>query len=95
MLRILRNAARATLCAAAFLAPVSAFAQARNYLWEVVSVTGKAYLFGTVHAGKATWYPLPPGNPVTPPPTADQLEPSHLAILLALTPPAVLNDPPA
>ena len=41
------------------LAP-SAFAQAeKRFLWEVVSMTNRAYLFGTVHAGKADWYPLP------------------------------------
>ena len=34
-------------------------ALAANFLWEVTSVTNKAYLFGTVHAGKANWYPLP------------------------------------
>ena len=34
-------------------------AAAANYLWEVSSLTNRAYLFGTVHAGKAAWYPLP------------------------------------
>jgi len=34
-------------------------AAAANYLWEVSSLTNRAYLFGTVHAGKASWYPLP------------------------------------
>jgi uncharacterized protein YbaP (TraB family) len=29
------------------------------YLWEVTSLTNRAYLFGTVHAGKESWYPLP------------------------------------
>src|SRR3990172_5286756 len=33
-------------------------------------------------------------HPLTPPPNADQLLPSHLAILLALMPPAVVNLPP-
>ena len=32
---------------------------ARHYLWEVSSLTNKVYLFGTVHAGKRSFYPLP------------------------------------
>ena len=32
---------------------------ARNYLWEVTSLTGRVYLYGTVHAGKSAWFPLP------------------------------------
>jgi uncharacterized protein YbaP (TraB family) len=54
---ILRIAARLLLLFAAVLsaAPVAA----DNFLWEVVSVTNRVYLFGTVHAGKAEWYPLP------------------------------------
>ena len=43
------------LAAAALPAP----ATAANFLWEVVSLTNRAYLFGTVHAGKKDWYPLP------------------------------------
>jgi uncharacterized protein len=35
----------------------SAFAQL--YLWEVTSLTNKIYLYGTVHAGKQSWFPLP------------------------------------
>lgn len=31
----------------------------RHFLWEVSSLTNTVYLFGTVHAGKAAWYPLP------------------------------------
>jgi uncharacterized protein YbaP (TraB family) len=44
------------------LLAVVAFASAANaqsYLWEVSSLTNRVYLFGTVHAGKASWYPLP------------------------------------
>ena len=45
---------------AAFLVAFVAIpACAETSLWEVVSVTNRAYLFGTVHAGKASWYPLP------------------------------------
>lgn len=32
---------------------------ARHFLWEVSSLTNRIYLFGTVHAGKASFYPLP------------------------------------
>ena len=38
---------------------VAAPAAAESFLWEVASLTNRAYLFGTVHAGKADWYPLP------------------------------------
>jgi uncharacterized protein len=31
----------------------------RHFLWEVSSLTNHVYLFGTVHAGKPAWYPLP------------------------------------
>lgn len=31
----------------------------RLYLWEVTSLTNRVYLYGTVHAGKASFYPLP------------------------------------
>lgn len=34
-------------------------AAAESFLWEVSSLTNKVYLFGTVHAGKQSWYPLP------------------------------------
>lgn len=43
------------LAASAFAAP----AAAESFLWEVTSLTNRAYLFGTIHAGKADWYPLP------------------------------------
>ena len=32
---------------------------AKSFLWEVSTITNKLYLFGTVHAGKASFYPLP------------------------------------
>ena len=38
------------------LAPLAA---ADEFLWEVSSLTNKVYLYGTVHAGKKEWYPLP------------------------------------
>jgi uncharacterized protein YbaP (TraB family) len=34
-------------------------ALADNYLWEVSSLSNKLYLFGTIHAGKKDWFPLP------------------------------------
>ena len=47
------------LLAGLLLACVAAPAPAANFLWEVVSMTNRAYLYGTVHAGKQGWYPLP------------------------------------
>jgi len=43
--------------AVAALAAGSAHAQ--NFLWEVTSLANRAYLFGTLHAGRKDWYPLP------------------------------------
>lgn len=43
----------------AIAALAAAPALAQNLLWEVSSLTNKVYLFGTIHAGKASWYPLP------------------------------------
>jgi len=37
----------------------SADAAKKHYLWEVSSVSNRIYLYGTVHAGMASWYPLP------------------------------------
>jgi len=57
-----------SLLAALLLASVPAWAQApaatvgtgsSHYLWQVSSMTNRIYLFGTVHAGKASWYPFP------------------------------------
>ena len=56
----LRQSARSLLLFLAALL-VAAPAAATNYLWEVSSLTNRVYLFGTVHAGKAAWYPLPNG----------------------------------
>lgn len=54
MIRFLHRAFLACLIAA------SSLASAENFLWEVSSMTNRVYLFGTVHAGKKAWYPLPP-----------------------------------
>ena len=48
---------RSTAAFAATLAALGAGAQ--NFLWEVTGLTNHAYLFGTLHAGKPEWYPLP------------------------------------
>jgi len=51
---------RAHFLVAALLALALALpASAANFLWEVKSVTNRIYLFGTIHAGKKEWYPLP------------------------------------
>jgi uncharacterized protein len=34
-------------------------ATGRLFAWEITSLTGRLYLCGTVHAGKASFYPLP------------------------------------
>ncbi len=43
----------------AFALAAAPATQGANFLWEVSSLTNRAYLFGTVHAGKPEWYPLP------------------------------------
>jgi uncharacterized protein YbaP (TraB family) len=58
-MKTFNRSARAFLLALLALA-AAAPAAAANYLWEVSSVTNRVYLFGTVHAGKHGWYPLPP-----------------------------------
>ena len=50
---------RARLVALILWLAAAAPATAANFLWEVVSMSNRAYLFGTVHAGKKDWYPLP------------------------------------
>lgn len=47
---------RAILLAGALA--LAAPAHAAHFLWEVVSLTNRVYLFGTIHAGKKEWYPL-------------------------------------
>ena len=34
-------------------------ARAEHFLWEVRSMTNTVYLYGTIHAGKKEWFPLP------------------------------------
>src|SRR6185312_419296 len=53
----MRRLARFVLALAALAAALPACAV--SYLWEVTSLTNRVYLFGTVHAGMASWYPLP------------------------------------
>jgi uncharacterized protein YbaP (TraB family) len=45
--------------AASPAAPTPAAPSPRDYLWEVSSLTNRIYLYGTVHAGKPSFYPLP------------------------------------
>lgn len=40
-------------------APPATTPAARQYLWEVASLTNRVYLYGTVHAGKPGFFPLP------------------------------------
>ena len=54
MTATLRRAAAALL-----LCALAAPAAAQNFLCEVVGLTNRVYLYGTAHAGKAEWYPLP------------------------------------
>jgi len=48
------------ICGAfAFSVPAAAQAtEPKLFLWEVVSMTNRAWLFGTIHAGKKEWFPL-------------------------------------
>jgi uncharacterized protein YbaP (TraB family) len=55
--RILNPLIRTLAAIAVIAAPLQAHAAA--FLWEVSSMTNKIYLYGTVHAGKKEWYPLP------------------------------------
>ena len=57
--RILRFLAAAAALGFAAATPAQAPAPGA-YFWEVTALTNRIYLFGTVHAGKAAWYPLPP-----------------------------------
>lgn len=52
--RLLQCAAVCMLSAA-----MVAQAQAKNFLWQVKSKTTMVYLYGTIHAGKKSFYPLP------------------------------------
>lgn len=55
----LSRALAALALAAPSISPAQAPATGQHFLWEVVSLTNRAYLYGTIHAGKANWYPLP------------------------------------
>ena len=72
-------------------------APAAEFLWEVTSLTGRAYLFGTVHAGRKEWYPLPK-------PVEAAFDESAVLVVeaditdaegLAKTAPAMMLQPPA
>ena len=51
---------RVTLLLALGLAFAATPAAAGPYLWEVLSMNNRVYLYGTVHAGRKEWFPLPP-----------------------------------
>jgi uncharacterized protein YbaP (TraB family) len=40
--------------------PSSKVSSTKAFLWEVKSATATTYLFGTIHVGKKSFYPLPP-----------------------------------
>ena len=53
-------AALACCCALAGAAAPAAEAGApKHFLWKVTGPKGVVYLLGTIHAGKADFYPLP------------------------------------
>ena len=52
----MKRSIHAAALAALFLFALPA--SALSYLWEVSSLTNKVYLFGTIHAGMSSWYPL-------------------------------------
>jgi hypothetical protein len=52
-------AALALLCGAAVVHVARADDAPRHFLWKVTGGKGVVYLFGTVHVGKADFYPLP------------------------------------
>jgi len=67
--------------------------------WEVLQLKSTGHtviepMKFTPPAGAAA-PPAADSRPFTPPPTEDQLEPSHFAMQLALIPPALVNRPPA
>lgn len=51
--------ARAPFFLVVLLALAATPAASALYLWEVISLTNHVYLYGTVHAGRAEWLPLP------------------------------------
>lgn len=55
--RAMKPFLRALACVALAMACLPA--AGAEYLWEVVGLANRVYLFGTVHAGKKDWYPLP------------------------------------
>ena len=50
---------RVTLFLALGLALAATPTAAAHYLWEVLSMSNRVYLYGTVHAGRKEWFPLP------------------------------------
>lgn len=57
---VLRALAAAAIALAAVTASAQSAPEPRHFLWEVMSMTNRAYLYGTIHAGKKEWFPLAP-----------------------------------
>jgi hypothetical protein len=57
LLALIALVAVPSIAAAQFASPQAE--AGRAYFWEVSSLTNTVYLFGTVHAGKRNFYPLP------------------------------------
>ena len=49
----------AMVCLASAAMAAQAQSQSKNFLWEVKSKTNTVYLYGTIHVGKKSFYPLP------------------------------------
>ena len=47
------------LASLALAARADAEVATKHFLWEVSSLTNRLYLYGTVHAGRKDWFPLP------------------------------------
>ena len=58
-MRLERHPRLSAFLCGALLILGAAQARAEHFLWEVRSMTGSAWLFGTIHAGKKEWFPLP------------------------------------
>jgi uncharacterized protein YbaP (TraB family) len=55
LLRLALFAAVTVVVTARAEAPVAT----KHFLWEVASLTNRIYLYGTIHAGRKDWFPLP------------------------------------
>lgn len=58
--RMIIRVCTALLLLAAACAQAQVQAGGKSFIWEISTITNRLYLFGTVHAGKVSFYPLPP-----------------------------------